>query len=102
MNKTEQQIKTLGLPVEVILDLWDGDWVVSACGECSLRKKNGKPAIFKTEEAAYNWIAKEFNLDNLVSKDEVIEWADKNNTSAEFITGKLVYVWQLKKWLEDK
>lgn len=62
MNNTEAKIKELGLPIHVDFNENENEYIayIEPCG-------------FNSEKAAYNWIAKEFNLDNLVSKDKVIE-----------------------------
>lgn len=55
---------------------------------------------FETEEAAYNWVAKKFNLERLVSKDEVIKWFYEHSYGIE--EERIFDINDFVKWLEDK
>lgn len=97
MNNIEAKIKELGLSVGVAL--YDKKWYVLI--DNHWLETEG----FLKLDDAYNWIAKKFNLDNLVSKDEVIKYLNKN--AKEFVgynfdTGDYINVADLEKWLEDK
>lgn len=92
----EAKIEKLGLPIKVV-----GQEVNVKIIICrSYVEYDGNPIFFNNREAAYNWIAKEFKLDNLVSKDEVITWFYEHSDGIE--EARIFDINDFNKWLEDK